>query len=157
MKEIKLTQGFTAQVDDEDYEWLNQFKWCAHLETGNWYAIRQNWHNNKSGIIRMQRVILNAPYGLLTDHINRDTLDNRKCNLRLCSKAENSRNRKCTAHSSKFKGVSWFKRDSNWRAYIGTPQKHLGYFNTDQDAARAYDEVAKKYHGEFANLNFKHL
>lgn len=86
MKTIKLTQNKTVKVDDSDYQWLNQYKWYFHVQG---YAVRKS----KGKAILMHRLIMNTPEGMDTDHINRDKLDNRRENLRVCTHAENMRNR----------------------------------------------------------------
>jgi len=149
MKEIVLSQGKVAVVDDADFEWLNQWKWyfCGQ------YA-RRSIGKNKPRIF-MHRVILNTPDGLETDHINNNKLDNRRDNLRICTHYENVRNSpvRCS-NTSGYKGVS--KSGNKWMATIevfGKPL-YLGTFNTAEEAARAYDDGAKKHFGEFANTNF---
>ena len=98
---------------------------------------------------------MNAPRGTIVDHINGNGLDNRLENLRLCSNSENSRNMRRGRGASNFKGVSWFERDNCWRSYIVMlgRQLHLGYFDSEAEAARAYDIAAAKLFGEFAKLN----
>lgn len=159
MREILLNQGKVAIVDDSDYEFLNQFKWHAHQNHGrNWYVERLINQDGKRKELFMHRVILNAPKGMETDHINGDGLDNRRCNLRICTTSENQQNQRVQsrAKSSKFKGVSWRAREQKWRAgiQIHTKQIMLGYFVSEIKAALAYDEAAKKYFGEFAKTNF---
>lgn len=153
MKQIPLTQGEFALVDDSDYEFLMQWKWQYHSAG---YARRDYQIDNKKYKVYMHRVIIGVENGLVTDHINGNKLDNRKENLRLCSQRQNSMNSHETKNSSsKFKGVSLFKRDSNWSSGITVngKKKHLGYFLSETDAAAAYNEAAIKYFGEFAKLN----
>ena len=159
MKEIQLTQGKVALVDDDMYEYLNQWKWYASGSHGKFYA-RRNLRINKKylGCILMHRLIVkNTDSKMHTDHFNGDTLDNRKENLRICTASENLRNRKKHYNNkSGYKGVG--KYDNNklkFRSYITYEKKrvHIGYYNTEKEAARAYNEAAIKYHGEFANLN----
>jgi hypothetical protein len=156
MKEIPLTQGFKTQIDDEDYEWLIQFKWFASKERNVYYC---NTHERGTDrILRMARLIMNAPKGYIVDHIDNNGLNNQRSNLRLCTPIQNSRNRrKSTSKTSKYKGVCWDKYKKMWFCCIMLNRKQirLGYFEAEISAALTYDEAAKKYHGEFANLNFK--
>ena len=157
MREIKLTQGKVAFVDDENYEWLNQFTWHAHLSGHNWYAVRHLERNGGYGpIIGMHRVILNSGKGMEVDHIDGNGLNNQRSNLRLCTRNENAKNRFKIVGISKFKGVGWHHKLRKWRSRINVDgkSKFLGCFNSEIEAAIAYDIAAKKYHGEFARLNF---
>lgn len=159
MKKISLTKNKVAIVDDEDFEYLNQFKWYATFSSGNYYAIRGvTIEKHKQRGLTMHRVIMNAPNGVMVDHINHNTLDNRKENLRLCNNTQNQQNRILISKhtTSGFKGVTWHKRDNKWTAAIRVNGKriYLGYHNTAEKAAHAYDDAAKKYHKEFASLNF---
>lgn len=149
VKEIPLTQGKVALVDDADHEWLNQWKWCASNNGLGFYAVRGISRNDKRTTIAMHQMILNAPPGLEPDHINGDGLDNRRCNLRLCTRSQNNMNaRKQTGCSSRWKGVYWDKAMGKWRALIRIHgiKHYLGYF-TDED------EAAQELFGEFARLN----
>lgn len=153
MKEIPLTQGKIALVDDADYEWLSQWKWHftpSYKNAGAGYAKR----SDRSA---MHRIILNAPKDKEVDHINRNSLDNRRENLRLVTLAQNRRNRsKHKLTKSQFKGIVWDKQQNRWVARIKLNRKFivLGRFATEIDAAHAYDEGARLYHGDFASTNF---
>ena len=159
MKQIPLTQGQYALVDDADYDWLNQWNWCANLMNGNFYVVRMSsMKNGKRHIIRMHRQILELEYGdkRQGDHVNHITLDNQRENLRICTLGQNQMNRvKQPNTSSQFKGVSWYKRHKKWRVHIRIDKitKHIGLFVSEKEAALAYNEAAKKHYGEFANLN----
>ena len=150
---IPLTRGKFTSVDAEDYPLLSQFTWFAEGRPNNYYAVRKE--NGKS--IKMHRQILNAPDHLVVDHIDHNSLNNRKSNIRLCTFAENCRNlRNIRPKTSKYKGVHWRKRGKKWAAAISCNNKtyHLGYFKDEIEAAKAYDRAAKKYHGRFGALNF---
>lgn len=150
MKTIELTQGKTALVDEEMYEYLTCWDW--HYSNG--YAKRADWDNGKSKIIRMHHIILPRKSGYVVDHINGDSLDNRRENLRLVSGAQNSVNKGLQKNStSGYKGVN--SHQGKWRAYIVKDKKqiHLGVFSDRIEAARAYNEAAMKYHGKYARLN----
>lgn len=159
MKKIKLTQGKYTIVDDEDYEYLNSFRWCAHKGGNTFYAERHSDLDpvtEKRKIISMHRVIMKTPKGFYTDHINRNGLDNRKENLRICTLGENVKNtRKYSNNTSGYKGVSWSKFANKWRAQIKKDNKkiHLGYFDDKHEANVAYCKAAKELHGEFASPN----
>jgi len=150
MKHIKLTQGKFAIVDNTNFEWLNQWKWCAQKGISTWYAIRRD---KKGKTIRMHRIILNTPEGMDTDHINSNGLDNRICNLRICSRSQHHRNRK--PKKGKYKGVNMGGRANKWQARITIKGKRmsLGYYKKKEDAARAYNIAAIKYFGNYARTN----
>lgn len=158
MKTIILTKGKFATVDDEDYNFLNQWKW--HYQNAG-YACRAEWIGiingiEKSKCILMHRIILNTPSDKHTDHINGNRLDNRRCNLRICNRKENQRNQlKQKNTSSKYKGVYWDKTKNKWFAgiKINRKTKYLGRWKNEEQAAWAYNKAAKKYFGEFAKLN----
>lgn len=164
MKEIILTQGYKALIDDEDFEVINKFKW-SYLESqsGNQYAHCHSLGDKNRKTIRMHRLIMKAPKGKEVDHINGDGLDNRKLNLRICNRNENQKNQKNTIFlkrrknvTSKFKGVCWHKKSNQWTSQAGLNKKriYLGIFRNEINAAKAYDEFAKKNFGKFARLNF---
>jgi hypothetical protein len=157
MKEIKLTQGKVAIVDDDLFEYLDQWKWCACKISNRFYAIRSYRLNSKKIFIYMHRLITNNNDSKMhTDHKNNNPLDNRIENLRICTNSQNQMNTKVQINNtSGFKGVTWNKIVKKWVAQIKLNNKliNLGYYINPIDAARAYNEAALKYHGEFAHLN----
>lgn len=155
MRLIPLTQGKHAIVDASDYDRVSKFKWYANRPSKfTWYAMRRVG----SAIILMHREIMSPSPDLDVDHLDRDGLNNRRKNLRVCTPAQNSANRvkQRTPASSRYKGVSLVKRTGRWRAYIcpGGRQKTLGCFDNEVEAARAHDAAAKEIFGSFAFLNF---
>ncbi len=159
MKQIPLTQGYVALVDNEDNEELMRHKWCVQSGRGGPRAIRSIWDKETKTRrqIHMARQLMQPPPGMEVDHINHDTLDNRRrVNLRICSRQENLRNRrKFTGCSSHFKGVCRTKRAKKWQASICIHGclKHLGYFYSEVEAAHVYNIAATQNFGEFALLN----
>lgn len=159
MKYIEISTpkypGTFALVDDEDYERLSAYHWYAFKGGRNLYACRNAEHGIQ---VKMHRVILSAPKGKLVDHIDGNSLNNQKANLRLCSRAENGRNRKTPNRnnkSSRFKGV-WFNRKGGVfmaKIVVQNERIYLGQFASEIDAAAAYNSAAVQYHGEFASLN----
>lgn len=161
MKEIVLTKGKTALVDDEDFEYLNQWKWYARQnKSGIWYASRKVYPTLET--IQMHRLLLNLgtykETKLLVDHQDGNGLNNQKHNIRPASNRQNNQNRKSRkGSSSKYKGVCWEKSRNKWLAVIGFNYRliNLGRFDTEEQAAKMYDSKAKELFGEFAVLNFK--
>jgi hypothetical protein len=155
MKEIQLTQGQVAMVDDWWFDELNQYKWRATWcsFTKSYYAVRHSkMLFGKRTSIRMHAVIAGTQKGMHTDHINHNTLDNQSGNLRICTNSQNQMNQ--GKHTDKYKGVRVCRK--KWQALIqlNGKQYYLGTYFTPEDAARAYDESAKQLYGEYANLNF---
>lgn len=157
MRKIPLSQGKFALVDDEDYEELNEYKWFAANIGTCWYAARNI--KISPGIWRttmMHRHILITDKFI--DHINQNGLDNRKENLREATASQNLRNRGPHKNglTSKYKGISRIRKTGMWRALITKDEEtlHIGMFNNEKTAAKAYDEEARRLHGEFAYLNF---
>ena len=156
MREIILNHGQVTQVSDWRYDSLILMgRWYAvwNTHTKSYYAVR-----GRNPRIWMHRLILNLSYGdgITGDHKNGITLDNQDDNLRPDTDKKNSCNRKLNSNStSGYKGVSWDKRKKKWAAYIYFKKKlyWLGYFDIKEEAARAYNIAALKYHGEFARLN----
>lgn len=148
-KTIKTKQGREILVDEEDFENLNQYKWYGVIYPSRYLP--------KYSTQSMHRMLMGNPEGMQVDHINGDGFDNRKANLRICTRSENLYNQKKYKGQSSYKGVSWFKPTKKWRANINFKKKYilLGYFNTELAAAMVYDMAAVDLHGEFARLNFK--
>lgn len=161
MKEIKLTQGKFAVVDDWNFDYLNQWKWCAAKDrSGNYYVVREVEHKLQF----MHKVIIQLKlpdYIGQVDHKDRDCLNNLESNLRIATHLQNCANRgPWKGSSSLYKGVTWDKRTNKktgkWKASIEIQGrvKHLGLFDSEKAAAKAYDYSAVTYFGEFAHLNF---
>lgn len=157
MKLIPLTQSKFAIVDDKNFEWLSQFRWYASKGSCTYYALSTFGKRPNRQNILMHRFILNVPKGKQTDHRNHNGLDNRECNIRICTHAQNVRNQRKTRGTSKYKGVYWRKDDKRWQAGLNYKSKtvYLGCFKDEIKAAYAYDKKAKELFGEFAHLNFK--
>lgn len=156
MKEIKLTQGRVTLVDDDDYEYLSQWKWRAHRDGCNWYAIRNVKIEGKRTTIKMHQSLIGNKPGLVIDHIDGDGLNNQRSNLQHVRQKDNVRKQRRRGGTSSFRGVYWHKNAKKWRAQIQIDRKsyHLGLFSEEKDAAREYDAAAREHFGEFANLNF---
>ena len=158
MKRIPLGRGEHAIVDDADFDWLNQWKWWT---TGGGkykhYAQRASYPKGGGKIhISMHRLVLGLTTKIECDHINGNGLDNRRSNLRKCSKAQNACNRRPQKKKmGRFKGVIWRKETKKWRAMIRHNKRliHLGSFDDEVAAAIAYNTASLKYHKEFGRLN----
>ena len=162
MKKIKLTQGKYALVDNEDFEYLNQWKWCFHKtpKDTQGYAIRSGYcrKTGKRSRIAIHRVIVKAKLGEICDHRNGNGLDNRRKNLRTCTLEQSARNKKASRRKklNAIKGVTIIKNNSGipsyWIARITHNKKriYLGTFKTKRAAEKAYKQAALKFHGEFA-------
>lgn len=150
MKLIILTKGKCAQIDDDDYERINQWKWKVD---SHGYAVRV--YQNKT--IFMHREIIHTPEGMCTDHIDHNPLNNCKNNLRICTMRENQGNSilRCD-NSSGFKGVCFDKGRKRWIAKIhsGNKRKTIGRYKNPEEAAIAYDKTAENVFGKFALKNF---
>lgn len=149
MKEIKLSQGKVALVDAADFEYLNQWKWSYSCG----YAQRADEAGKK---VYMHRQLLNCPAELFVDHVNRNKTDNRRCNLRIATRAQNTYNAKVPRHNtSGLIGVNWDKAKNKWRAYCSVNNKSItiGRFTCKQTAIEARDAYIKNLRGEYARLN----
>ena len=161
MRRIQLTQGRFALVDNEDYDEIASYKWCAHQRQNskNCYAVRTvRLSFGRYKTVYMHRAILSPGPRLEVDHANGNGLDNRRSNIRACTHSENIRNRaKRAKASSQFKGVSWNVAARRWAANIHSGpdrQIFLGYFADEVEAAKSYDAAARHHFGRFARLNF---
>lgn len=153
MREIKLTRGHVAIVDDEDFDELSKFKWHAMPSRHYVYAARSE--KVPGGRVlhhKMHRQLKGFPEGMV-DHANGNTLDNRRSNLRVCERGQNVANQKCKP--GRLKGVTAW--GAKWRSRIGAggaPKSHIGVFESPIAAAIAYDQAARAKYGAFAKLNF---
>ena len=154
MKKIELTQGQFALVDDEDFKYLNQWKWCACKKTNGFIAVSNIILNGRRKSIKMHRVLMNTPPKMEVDHIDHNQLNNQKYNLRNCTHKQNLFNKRSFG-LIKYKGVSFRGKYIRARININNHEIHLGYFQTQELAAIAYDNAARCYFGKYANLNFK--
>lgn len=141
-KEIQLTQGKVAIVDDEDYTLVSQYKWCALKYGYTYYAVR--------GVgSKMHRLLLGAQHGQIVDHIDHDGLNNTRANIRIVTSAQSNRNkRKYKSSASEYKGVTPNKKNGRWKMVIATE------FATEIEAARTYDRVMRYLDVKHAYLNF---
>lgn len=156
MKKIKLTQGKFAIVDDADFEWLNQWKWCFNkgyaVRTIYLEKINRKWKIKK---ISMHRLIINTPDSMETDHIDNNKLNNQRQNLRIATSSQNKFNMpKSPNNTSGYKGVNWSKDHKKWRVAMQINKEfiHVGYFLNKNDAYKAYLKATKIYQRNFSFL-----
>lgn len=153
MQIITLTRGFVTKVDDADYYHLLGLSWHAHTKQGFTYA-RAPYG---SGHVYLHVYLLKPPLDMVVDHINGDKLDNQRHNLRIATDMQNSQNtQKQKGRSSKYKGVVWDASRQKWKAQIKHENKNtnLGRFDSEEEAALAYDHAATALFGAFACINF---
>lgn len=163
MKKVKVfsnTYGtHTAIIDKDFHDEFKKYSWFVQpmvKQNNKKFYVRTNNKEFRSGYIFLHRLVIGAKSGEEVDHINGDTLDNRRENLRICTRKENARNREIPSNnSSGLKGVSYCKRTRRFRAYIrhNRIQRHLGYFSTAREAGAAYDRAALKLFKNFAKVN----
>lgn len=155
--QIPLTKGMYAIIDKEDYNLVSKYKWrVSSIQNKRFYASTEIYRREKSIHLLMHRFIMDAPKGMHVDHINHNTLDNRRSNLRICTRSQNYMNRlPYHGKSSIYKGVSWLSTKNRWEASIKRDGKniYLGRFMDEKEAAFAYDVAAMELFGEFAFLN----
>jgi hypothetical protein len=154
MRYIKLTQNKKTIVDDLDYKRLNKYKWHAEKLGGKyWYARRRIYYKNgKNKGLYLARMIMKCPKKLIVDHINGDTLDNRRKNLRILTKQQNTWNQKIRINNtSGYRGVSWNRKNRKWKAFVA--KDYFGLYGNKWAAALVHNIWAKKRYGKFAKLN----
>jgi hypothetical protein len=154
-KTIPLSQEKVALIDDEDYDRVNQYLWCASLapDKKTYYAKHELPDGDR---LYLHRFIASATKDILVDHKNHNGLDCRKENLRQCTRAQNNANKSKTHGGSKYKGVCWDKSRNKWKAELTYDYTHvfIGRFSDEIEAALAYDTEARRYFDEFAHTNF---
>jgi len=159
MRIINLTKGKITLVDDEDYESImNEGSWYTVQYDRYFYAQRNTGKRPNRKLLYLHNFIMQPPPGFLVDHINHDGLDNQKHNLRIVTPSQNQMNRRIHSNNkSGYKGIYQNKNTHKWSAEIQVDGKRISKYGFiyPEDAARAYDELAREYHGEFAVLNFK--
>lgn len=143
-------------VDDQDYNWLNSFNWTVVNHKHTFYARMHKTVNGKHIKVYMHRLLLGlTKFSEKGDHIDHNGLNNQRNNIRKSTQSQNLKNRTARKNgSSKYLGVGIDRQGFRAFIMVNKKYKHLGYFNLEEDAARAYDVAAVKYHGEFANPNF---
>lgn len=158
-KQVILTHGQVAIVDDADFTRLSAFKWYAiraNMRKENWYAKRNCWENGKTRTVLMHRELM-GEHHVAIDHIDGDGLNNTRANLRSCSHTLNNANTERTLASSGYRGVYWEPNKEKYAARIslgGRRLKRLGSFDSPIEAAKVRDDFVAELYGEFAVLNF---
>jgi hypothetical protein len=154
---VPLTRGYEAVIDAADVPLVEPYNWKAKPAFNRIYAYSSKWDsvNKRKVEVIMHRIINGTPAGYATDHIDLDTLNNRRSNLRTATNLENARNKAISPHNTTgYKGVAWDKRIKKWIARIrdGQRQRHLGVFSSPLEAYAAYCQAAKEIHGNFARF-----
>jgi len=160
MKKLELSGGYHCLVDDDDYDFLNQFEWCCS-DNGSGYKYAHRRHPKIGSNIKMHRMLAAAMPGDMVDHKDGDGLNNQRSNLRLCTRSQNTANSKPQESKkySEYRGVSVVKDRTKTRKYWTAQCRkdgvlhHIGCFPTEEEAACAYNKKARELHGEFAKLN----
>lgn len=152
MATLPLTKGYMATVDDADFAWLNEWKWTALVTRRLAYAYRRI---SKTQTLLMHRAILRAASTQIVDHVDFDGLNNRRDNLRLCTKTQNQAHSRHPIGTTGFRGVTLNKSAKTIR-YVAQSAAtgYIGSFDSAEDAAIAYDNIARELYGPFAQLNF---
>jgi hypothetical protein len=155
VREISLTRGYVALVDDEDYERVSQYRWHARVQDHTVYAATYA-RSDCRRVVYLHRLILNAAKGTRVDHRSGDGLDCRRENLRFASTAQNSINAKSRHNKYGYRGVSLVTHRGKYRAIVRTSAGRVfgTYRATPIEAAHDYDHLARLHHGEFAVTNF---
>lgn len=164
MREIKLSKGYVALVDNEDYDYVRQVDWHYSAGYAAAYALNDRFRKAfghlciATSVGKMHNILLSPPAGFTVDHWNRNSLDNRVGNLRFCTSVQNMQNRVWVSGSSNYKGVHWKKSKSKWctQLVVSGVETHLGLFASEEEAALVYDRAAYAEQGKFAVLNFPH-
>lgn len=156
MKEIVSSNGKVIFVDDNDFDLMNRWRWYAHLSGGCYYAYRSIRVRGRRGVISMHRQLMGSPQGLVVDHIDGNGLNNQKSNLRVCTKKENLWHHNKIKGIIPYLGVTYKRKKFLARITCDKRVYRLGAYYTPEEAARAYDKMAKVLFGQFATLNFPH-
>jgi hypothetical protein len=162
--ELKTNNGYTYWIDDEDLSLISAYHWYGYTpkktkkdgRISHYSPFIQANIKEKGTTVRLHRLLLNDPVGVHIDHVDGDRCNNRKNNLRCCTRSQNNRNRiRHYTNTSGFKGVTWHARAKKWQAQLSKTKgkSYIGLFNTKEEAATAYNKAALEWHGEFAKLN----
>lgn len=160
MKQIPVGRGLFTLVDDADYEWLSRWKWRAQFDkhTGTYYVHRNLARlDGKRPDVKMARLILELGFGddRMGEHINQNTLDNQRSNLRIATVAQNNRNRrKPKNNTSGHKGIHKVGKTNRWQVSISRDKVRyfFGSYSTLEEAVAVRDERITELHGEFMRL-----